>query len=61
MNHAECERLIADYLRWLKEGLRVTEAEGFCRIATPFLDRHNDEIEIRVPVQKRASKRQKMP
>ncbi len=48
MNRSECERLIADYLRWLKEGLRAREAEGSCRIATPFLDRHNDEIEIYV-------------
>ena len=48
MNRAECERLIADYLRWLKEGLQVSQLEGFCRIATPFLDRHNDEIELYV-------------
>ena len=48
MNRAECERLISDYLRWLKEGLRVSELEASCRIATPFLDRHNDEIEIYV-------------
>ena len=48
MNRAECERLISDYLRWLKEGLRVSELESSCRIATPFLDRHNDEIEIYV-------------
>jgi hypothetical protein len=48
MNRAECERLIADYLRWLKEGLQVSELQGSCRIATPFLDRHNDEIEIYV-------------
>ncbi len=48
MNRAECERLIADYLRWLKEGLQVSELQGSCRIATPFVDRHNDEIEIYV-------------
>jgi hypothetical protein len=48
MNRAECERLIADYLRWLKEGLQVSQLEGSCRIATPFVDRHNDEIEIYV-------------
>jgi hypothetical protein len=48
MNRAECERLISDYLRWLKEGLRVSELESGCSIATPFLDRHNDEIEIYV-------------
>ena len=48
MNRAECEKLISDYLRWLKEGLRVSELESSCQIATPFLDRHNDEIEIYV-------------
>lgn len=48
MNRAECERLISDYLRWLKEGLQVSELESSCRVATPFLDRHNDEIEIYV-------------
>lgn len=48
MNRAECERLISDYLRWLKEGLWVSELESTCKIATPFLDRHNDEIEIYV-------------
>ncbi len=48
MNRTECERLIGDYLRWLKEGLQVSELQGSCRIATPFVDRHNDEIEIYV-------------
>lgn len=46
MNRTECEHLIAAYLRWLKDGLRISEVEGSCRIATPFVDRHNDEIEI---------------
>lgn len=48
MNRAECERLIGDYLRWLKEGLRVDQLDRSCKIATPFVDRHNDEIEIYV-------------
>lgn len=48
MTKGECARLIADYLRWLKEGLRVSELETSCKVATPFLDRHNDEIEIYV-------------
>lgn len=48
MNRAECERLIGDYLRWLKEGLRVDQLDRSCKIATPFIDRHNDEIEIYV-------------
>jgi hypothetical protein len=48
MKKNECELLIADYIGWLKEGLRVSELETCCQIATPFLDRHNDEIEIYV-------------
>jgi hypothetical protein len=48
MRKNECERLITDYVHWLKEGLRVSELESCCHIATPFLDRHNDEIEIYV-------------
>lgn len=48
MRKNECERLIAEYILWLKEGLRVNELETCCEIATPFLDRHNDEIEIYV-------------
>ena len=37
MNRAECGGFIADYLRWLKEGLPVSKLEGSCRVATPFL------------------------
>lgn len=48
MKKNECERLIAEYISWLKEGLRVNELETCCHISTPFLDRHNDEIEIYV-------------
>jgi hypothetical protein len=48
MNKVECQRLISDYLKWLKEGLRVSELGKACQISTPFLDRHNDEIEIYV-------------
>jgi hypothetical protein len=48
MKKNECELLIAEYIGWLKEGLRVSELETCCQIATPFLDRHNDEIEIYV-------------
>jgi len=48
MTAAECKRLIGNYLTWLKEELHVEEAGDSCVIATPFLDRHNDEIEIYV-------------
>lgn len=48
MTKVQCKSLIGDYLSWLKEELRVEELEASCVIATPFLDRHNDEIEIYV-------------
>ncbi len=48
ISRAECQRLVDEYIRWLKEELRVTELDGSCQISTPFLDRHNDAIEIYV-------------
>lgn len=46
MTKAECQRLIDEYLRWLKEEFTLAELEGTCQISTPFLDRHNDAIEL---------------
>lgn len=43
---AEANRLLDEYLRWLRENLRAGEVEGGVVITTPFLDRHSDEIEI---------------
>jgi hypothetical protein len=49
MNVGECKNLIDGYLSWLRQGLQVEQvSERCCIIATPFLDRHNDEIEIYV-------------
>lgn len=46
MRTAEATTLVDDYLRWLRENLRPAEVPGGVVIATPFLDRHSDEIEI---------------
>lgn len=43
---AEANRLLDEYLRWLRENFRAGEVEGGVVITTPFLDRHSDEIEI---------------
>jgi hypothetical protein len=48
MTVAECKKLIDSYLGWLREEFHVEQADESCVIATPFLDRHNDEIEIYV-------------
>jgi len=48
MNRADCQRLVDEYLRWLKEEFKVAEMQDSCQISTPFLDRHNDAIEIYV-------------
>jgi hypothetical protein len=48
MSRRDCERLIDGYLRWLREQVEVSELGETCRISTPFLDRHNDAIEIYV-------------
>jgi len=46
MTKNDCQRLIDQYLKWLKQELIFTELEEACQISTPFLDRHNDAIEI---------------
>lgn len=48
MNKTECQRFVDEYIRWLKEEIEVRELDGSCQISTPFLDRHNDAIEIYV-------------
>lgn len=46
MNKKDCQRLIDEYLVWLKREIKLEEVDGTCLISTPFLDRHNDAIEI---------------
>ena len=48
MTAVECKQLVRGYLTWLKEELRIGQLDSSCVISTPFLDRHNDEIEIYV-------------
>ncbi len=48
MTRAECQQFVSEYLDWLKQELQVTALDGSCQISTPFLDRHNDAIEIYV-------------
>jgi hypothetical protein len=46
MNTMQCQQLIDEYLCWLKQEFAFAELEGSCQISTPFLDRHNDAIEV---------------
>jgi Domain of unknown function DUF1828/Domain of unknown function DUF1829 len=42
----DCQNLIDGYIHWLKEGFILGEQGDHCEITTPFLDRHNDAIQI---------------
>lgn len=40
------DQLVNDYMRWLRERITVEDVDGVCEITTPFLDRHNDHLQI---------------
>lgn len=40
--------MIDEYLEWLKNGLSGKSLDSGCEITTPFLDRHNDHLQIYV-------------
>jgi hypothetical protein len=46
MNKKECEEMIEAYVAWLRKGLTVESLENACELTTPFLDRHNDHLQI---------------
>lgn len=48
MNQLECRQLIDEYLAWLRQGLSAEQLDGSCELTTPFLDRHNDHMQIYV-------------
>jgi len=43
---ATCEQLVEAYLDWLRANISVADLDGACEITTPFLDRHNDMLQI---------------
>lgn len=45
---AECQQLVESYVSWLRDRITVTDLNGVCEITTPFLDRHNDRMQIYV-------------
>ena len=44
----DCRSLADAYLAWLRDKITVTDVNGVCEITTPFLDRHNDQLQIYV-------------
>jgi len=46
VNKTDCQQLIEAYLAWLREGLSVEGLDGACELTTPFLDRHNDHLQV---------------
>lgn len=46
MNKQECQGLIDSYIEWLRNGLSVESLENACELTTPFLDRHNDHLQV---------------
>ncbi len=44
----KCQNLVDDYLLWLRDRIKVVDIDEHCEITTPFLDRHNDHLQIYV-------------
>lgn len=44
----DCELLVQAYADWLKAKFTMKDVNGVCEITTPFLDRHNDKLQIYV-------------
>lgn len=42
------DELIQDYVRWLRDGISMSPVGDAFEVTTPFLDRHNDHIQIYV-------------
>lgn len=46
MNRDECQKLIDSYVDWLRQGLSVQGVGEACELTSPFLDRHNDHLQV---------------
>ncbi|MBI4721503.1 MAG: DUF1828 domain-containing protein [Candidatus Stahlbacteria bacterium] len=44
----DCQDLVNTYIEWLRQKISVENINGICEITTPFLDRHNDQLQIYV-------------
>lgn len=43
---SEIQNLLDEYTRWLKEKTQVRQVDDWVEITTPYLDRHNDYLQI---------------
>jgi len=48
MSFNKCQDLVDAYIEWIKQKINVKDIDGVCEITTPFLDRHNDHLQIYV-------------
>lgn len=46
MIREDCQKLIDAYVDWLRRGLSVEQIGEACELTTPFLDRHNDHLQV---------------
>lgn len=44
----DCQDLVNAYIEWLRQKISVEDIKGICEITTPFVDRHNDQLQIYV-------------
>ena len=42
----EIDRLLNDYIAWLKDKTALRQIDDWVEITTPYLDRHNDYVQI---------------
>ena len=42
----EIQTLLDQYMKWLKDKTALRQIEDWVEITTPYLDRHNDYIQI---------------
>ena len=42
----ECRQLVDAYVEWLRRGVSAESVGDACELTTPFLDRHNDHIQV---------------
>jgi len=44
---SECDAIIRNYLAWLRAQVSIAQVrDGVCEITTPFVDRHNDSLQL---------------